>query len=230
MSGITDRCAKIHLKFRPIWPKFWMVRIRDMQNLCTQPTRQQTLSVIRGDSVAVVIRSEVDLSLIANAIFTAKSRIENPDSEAKIQKQMGTGLEIVSGNSLTLDFVPADTDWCLSQTQLYWDVQVQAASGAVATVATGILKIFPDVTRETTISVPVHTTNPPIPAGGLTPHIHAQPIESAEWIINHNRGYYPIVQVSNALHERINAHIWDYSENQVRISFSKPFSGSARLI
>ena len=124
-----------------------------------------TLTQFNGDSVTHDIplawRGEafepgVDWLLI----WTAKEDPADPDSAAVIQKASGVGIT-AEGSVASVAVVPADTVEA-AQRVLFWDVQAQhATTGEVRTVAIGSLRLTRDVTRETTTSIPVQTTEPP---------------------------------------------------------------------
>lgn len=101
-------------------------------------------------------------------IFTAKADTEDADDDALIQKASGYGIS-VEGSTASVALVPDDTVTVAERT-LLWDIQAQhTVSGEVRTVATGNLRLSRDVTRETTPSVPIHTTEPPVPTGPAGP-------------------------------------------------------------
>lgn len=126
-----------------------------------------TLTISRGDSRTFTIPATLDgvsynLGDVAVAIFTAKNDARDLDSAAAIQKASGLGLS-TSGSNFTLSLVPADTDSFFDGKSLAWDIQGQLSDGNVLTLASGMLRIVGDITRETTTSVPVYTSQPPIP-------------------------------------------------------------------
>ena len=96
-------------------------------------------------------------------IFTAKGNPEDPDTSALIQKTSGAGITVI-GSTASVQLVPGDTV-DLSAATLYCDVQAQHVStGEVRTVALDLrLKLKRDITRQTSTSVPVITTEPPVP-------------------------------------------------------------------
>lgn len=98
-------------------------------------------------------------------IWTAKEKTSDPDSAAVIQKASGLGLS-VTGSVASIALVPQDSAE-LAAIVLVWDIQAQhLTTGEVRTVAFGRLELARDVTRETTTSIPVQTTEPPYPGGG----------------------------------------------------------------
>lgn len=101
-------------------------------------------------------------------IWTAKASASDPDSEAIVQKASGYGIT-VDDSVASVAVVPEDTAMLTLRT-LLWDIQAQhTTSGEVRTVAAGNLRLSGDVTRETTPSVPIHTTEPPVPMGPTGP-------------------------------------------------------------
>lgn len=104
----------------------------------------------------------------------------------------------------------------------------------------------PPIHITATTPTPIHISIPvgaPGPAGAdgqaqlaaheaaANPHPQYRPREfaiatsSAEWILNHNLGYYPVVQPLNLARQEINAEVQHISVNQVRIFFNAPITG-----
>jgi hypothetical protein len=99
-----------------------------------------------------------------NLIFTVKSSLSDPDSAARIQKQSGAGIT-VAGSTASVVLLPADTA-SLAPRTYYADIQAESLStGEVRTVAFLEFELARDVTRGTTTSIPVITTEPPAPIG-----------------------------------------------------------------
>jgi hypothetical protein len=97
-------------------------------------------------------------------IFTLKRKTTDEDSAAVIQKTSGAGITVV-GNIASVELLPADTV-SLSATGYSYDIQAQdVISGAVRTVTTGRIILTRDITRATETSIPVISTNPPLPFG-----------------------------------------------------------------
>lgn len=71
---------------------------------------------------------------------------------------------------------------------------------------------------------------PPGPPGAAEAHVHMQPSAAAEWIVNHNFGERPLVQVFDTGGAEIEAHVVHVSANQARIYFAAAQAGSARCI
>lgn len=105
-------------------------------------------------------------------IFTAKYVGTDPDTDAVIQKASGAGIT-VTGSTAVVSLVPDDTIEESDRT-LVFDVQAQHVTTAeVRTVAAGSLTLVRDITRETTTSVPVITTETPTPFSDTAVVTHA---------------------------------------------------------
>ena len=198
--------------------------------LCQEQT---ALKMFRGDSVSFPIATDTnhDLTTASSILFTAKNTAHDTDDAAIVQKALGTGIAVVDATNLTLDIVPQDTaDISTVYSALVWDVQIQEAGGAVRTVASGTLQVELDVTQQTATSIPVYTSQPPVPgSGSATAFVHTQSVAADAWIINHNLGYFPHVTVLNSSNNEIEAEVSNTSVNQVVVSFSAPQTGQARL-
>jgi hypothetical protein len=129
------------------------------------------IHIFLGDSVSVPVPLTFGGAVFVpgdewSLIATAKASPAHPDARAVIQKATGAGIT-AAGSTATLDIVPADTI-DLAPGRLFWDIQAQriAEPHEVRTVAFFDMLLVRDITRETTTSVPVFTTNPPFPGGG----------------------------------------------------------------
>jgi hypothetical protein len=134
----------------------------------------QYLDVIRGDSAELPIQ----MALAGEPFFpgagytliwTLKRRASDPDSAAIVQKMSG-GLGITVEESIAkVALVSVDTAAREVDRPYAWDLQAQeTATGKVHTVAIGKLTLEADITRGTTISIPVYTTEPAaLLAGGV---------------------------------------------------------------
>jgi hypothetical protein len=92
-------------------------------------------------------------------IFTAKAKRTDPDDAALIQKATGAGITH-SGTNALVALVPQDTR-DIDAITIYWDIQAQHLTTAeVRTPARGTLKFSRDITRQTEVSIPIHTENP----------------------------------------------------------------------
>ena len=98
-------------------------------------------------------------------IFTAKRRDTDTDEDAVIQCATGAGIVASGSNAVVTINRAATVD--LEPCKLVCDVQAQhvVTGEIVRTVAYLILGIRRDITRETTTSVPVITTDDPLPFG-----------------------------------------------------------------
>lgn len=76
------------------------------------------------------------------------------------------------------------------------------------------------VTQEMIFSLPGIST-------GVTslPYIHDQSSASAEWIVNHNFGYKPVIDILDAADREIEADVIHISDNQTRVYFNQPKMG-----
>jgi hypothetical protein len=61
-------------------------------------------------------------------------------------------------------------------------------------------------------------------------YTHLQSTPLAEWIINHNLGYRPVIEVFNLLGDRVFPAVRNPSVNQSRVFSVVPFAGEARLL
>lgn len=59
------------------------------------------------------------------------------------------------------------------------------------------------------------------------PYLHTQSSPSSEWIVNHNRGFRPLVTVLSAGGREVGAEVLHISDNQLRIYFAVAKTGSA---
>jgi len=97
-----------------------------------------------------------------NLIWTLKSSVDDPDSAALAQLTSGAGITPIGGSSVVkVQLTPTVTNALPVGKTLHWDIQAQnTTTGEIRTVARGTLYVDTDVTRETTISVPVYTLAP----------------------------------------------------------------------
>jgi hypothetical protein len=63
--------------------------------------------------------------------------------------------------------------------------------------------------------------------GTLVQHVHTQTTPSTEWIVNHNKGIKPIVEVRTIGGTLVDADILHVTLNQFRVFFSSPIAGEA---
>ena len=118
-----------------------------------------------------------------NLIFTLKADVNDVDTQAKIQKQSGTGI-VHSGSNALVAIVPTNTTGgtftpvgagspvtvaALAAGTYHWDVQAQnLTTQEVRTVADGTMVLIRDLTRSTTTSVPMYVSQAPAPTTGAT--------------------------------------------------------------
>lgn len=76
----------------------------------------------------------------------------------------------------------------------------------------------------------VATPGPPGPPGNPAAYVHTQATPSSSWIINHNLGYRPSVELLDAGSQEIEGEIAHPSINQTVVGLSPPTAGLARLI
>jgi len=76
------------------------------------------------------------------------------------------------------------------------------------------------VTQEMIFSLPGISTG-----SGSLPYIHDQPSPSNEWIVNHNFGYTPVVDILDTANREIEAEVVHMSVNQTRVYFAQPKTG-----
>lgn len=67
------------------------------------------------------------------------------------------------------------------------------------------------------------------PGDDVAPFIFTQASALAEWIINHNKGWNPLVTVLSPGGIEVEAQVTHMSVNQTRVYFSSPQAGSALL-
>jgi len=88
----------------------------------------------------------------------------------------GTGLTH-SGSNAVIALVPADTTG-LSDAVYFGDVQAQHnTTGEVRTVAAYRLRLLRDVTRGTSTSIPIYTTEPPVPGATFTEYSEVEALD-----------------------------------------------------
>lgn len=110
----------------------------------------------RGDTISIALTisrngSAIDLTG-ATIWFTAKEAVEDADVDAVFQKTTADGITIddAPNGRATVVIEPADTAALGDDpVTLLCDVQVEEADGTTSTVAEGVLRITPDVTRAT---------------------------------------------------------------------------------
>ena len=75
-------------------------------------------------------------------------------------------------------------------------------------------------------------TGPQGPAGpaGAGGFDHTQATPASEWVVNHNLGFRPSVEILNAGGSEVEAEVLHMSVNQVRLYFTMALAGSARCV
>jgi hypothetical protein len=68
------------------------------------------------------------------------------------------------------------------------------------------------------------------PGIGVAPYVHTQASAAVEWIVNHNLGYRPAVELSDTAGNGVGAQILHISDNQLRVYFNQPAAGFARCL
>lgn len=77
---------------------------------------------------------------------------------------------------------------------------------------------------------PAGPQGPPGPAGGGgAGYLHTQTIADTTWIINHNLGYKPSVELIDSGGNEFDAEVTHISDNQVNVYLVAPLAGIARL-
>lgn len=71
-------------------------------------------------------------------------------------------------------------------------------------------------------------SGPPGPAGDS--YVHIQASASAEWIVNHNLGAWPVVEIRSVGGAVIDAEVRHLSTSQFRVYFASPMTGQARCL
>lgn len=61
-------------------------------------------------------------------------------------------------------------------------------------------------------------------------HVHTQSVAADTWIINHNLGYEPVVQIISVGGVEMEANIVHMSTNQTRVYFAAAQAGRARCV
>jgi hypothetical protein len=114
-----------------------------------------SITLVRGDTEHLrVTVTDADGDTVnltgADAWFTVKRRVADPDDRAAIALRMGAGIEVedAPGGVLIVTLTATETDDMVPGVYRY-DVQVRDANGRISTVADGRLVLRSDVTRAT---------------------------------------------------------------------------------
>lgn len=78
-------------------------------------------------------------------------------------------------------------------------------------------------------AISVVNAGPVGPAGAGQGYNHYQASPADTWVINHNLGYKPNVQMFTVGGLEVLGEVLHNSNNQITVSFNTPLSGSARL-
>jgi hypothetical protein len=110
-------------------------------------------------------------------------------------------------------------------------IQASIASINVLEPASSPSLTLEQVTREVTV-MEVGRPGPQGPPGasGVVGFSHAQASPAAEWVINHDLGYRPVVELTDLGGNEIRAEVLHVSDNQTRIYFNLAVAGFARCI
>lgn len=95
--------------------------------------------------------------------------------------------------------------------------------------------VIPSITVvDATANISIATPGPQGPAGAFTPsdisYTHTQSVPSATWTINHNLGFEPVVVVMDSAGTNVEGTISYPSKNQMVITFTSAFSGTAYVV
>lgn len=111
-----------------------------------------TLTIRRGDSrvldLTAITAAGTPYLLTGVALtFTVKRGFEDADTDALIEKTIGSGIEVTNaaGGIAEISLTSADTAALRPGAWLVWDVQA-VENDEVVTLATGSMRVLPDVT------------------------------------------------------------------------------------
>jgi hypothetical protein len=91
-----------------------------------------------------------DLTGVLDVRFTAKRRSSDDDVDAVITKTVGSGVTITdpaTSGYVEVALLPVDTNSETTTVTFVWDLQVTGAAGDPHTVASGTLRVDPDISR-----------------------------------------------------------------------------------
>lgn len=95
-----------------------------------------------------------------------------------------------------------------------------------------IVEILSDVAvaelRETIHIVTEGIQGPPGASGAG--FVFSQPTPATEWVINHNLGFRPAVEIIDAGGNEVDAEVLHISVNQARVYFNAAIAGEARCV
>ncbi len=65
---------------------------------------------------------------------------------------------------------------------------------------------------------------------GLKPYTHNQNLAAITWEVKHNLGRYPLVSVLDSAGTQVHGGVKHISKNELQITFSAAFKGTAQLV
>ncbi len=69
-----------------------------------------------------------------------------------------------------------------------------------------------------------------LPGASGAGFVHTQGSASAEWIVNHNLGFKPAVEIFDVGGREVEADVLHMSDNQLRVYFTSAVAGTARCV
>lgn len=110
----------------------------------------QNLIITRGDDetiiIAVALNGKIENIIGSTFFFTAKTTLDDPDSNAIMQTTNSNHTDPENG----LSFVAlSHTDTAVTPGQYHYDIQWVDVNGNVKTILRGILTVDDDVTKRT---------------------------------------------------------------------------------
>lgn len=122
-------------------------------------------------------------------IFTAKHRASDADDAAVFQKASNAGITLSGASTAVIATVPSDTA-TLQACTLHCDIQAQhLTTGEVRTVGYARLALSRDITRETTISLPIYTTEEYVARGETGPSGADRTVKSSSFTAANGTSY-----------------------------------------
>ena len=76
------------------------------------------------------------------------------------------------------------------------------------------------------VSLEMSFVLPTVSSGSSFPYVHVQSSPVDEWVVNHNLGYRPVIEVLSPGGIVVMADVVHTSVNQVRINFTSPQTGT----
>lgn len=109
-------------------------------------------------------------------------------------------------------------------------VQITQSAQATVEVASAADAVVEVTAPAAPLIVEINVPGPQGPPGDAgSTYVHTQETPSVTWIINHNLGIKPSVELLNSGSQEIEGDVVHTSSNQVIVSFTSPISGLARL-